>query len=186
MANAKHANPMHSAATHRWGTAEYIVEAIRRVMGGIDLDPCSESYFNEVVKATQYYSFTERGEDGLQLPWFGNVILNPPGEEKGKPRQNYVRKFWERLLSQPDVKQACYVGFSMEQLGILADASAHPSDFSICFLRNRIPFDRHDRPRGKGSPSHANFVTGIGVDHDAFVREFSSLGKVQKGPLVCP
>lgn len=155
-------------------------------MGGIDLDPCSESYFNEVVKATQYYSFTERGEDGLQLPWFGNVILNPPGEEKGKPRQNYVRKFWERLLSQPDVKQACYVGFSMEQLGILADASAHPSDFSICFLRNRIPFDRHDRPRGKGSPSHANFVTGIGVDHDAFVREFSSLGKVQKGPLVCP
>jgi hypothetical protein len=184
--NPKHANAQHSNATHRWGTAEYIVEAIRRVMGGIDLDVCSEAMFNEVVKATRYYSLTERGEDGLVLPWFGRVLLNPPGEEKGKKRQSYVRKFWERLLSQPDVEQACYIGFSNEQLGILADATAHPSDFSICYLRNRIPFNRHDRPIGKGSPSHANFISGINVDHAAFVREFGDLGKVQRGPLVCP
>jgi len=150
-------------------------------MGSIDLDPCSEAFFNATVKATTYYSFLERGEDGLVLPWYGNVFLNPPGEEKGKKRMKYVPRFWERLLTQPDVKQGIYIGFTNEQLGILADAIAHPSDFSICFLRTRIPFDPHTGEAS--SPAHANFVTGVNVDHDAFVKEFGPLGKVQKGPL---
>ncbi len=86
------------------------------------------------------------------------------------------------MLEEP-IDQCIYVGFTMEQLGILADAPAHPSDFSICYLRKRIPFNRHDRPEGEGSPSHSNFVTGLNVDHGAFVREFGELGKIQKGPL---
>lgn len=183
--NPKHANPQHSSATHRWGTERDVVERGRRVMGGITFDPCSEELFNKVVQADVYYSYTERGENGLLLPWpkDAKTLLNPPGEEKGKPRVGYVRKFWEKMLVEP-IEQCVYVGFSMEQLGILADASAHPSDFSICYLRNRIKFNRHDRPEGEGSPSHANFVCLIGGDHDAFVREFGPLGKVQKGPLV--
>jgi hypothetical protein len=159
-------------------------------MGKITFDPCSESLFNKVVQADVYYSFLERGEDGLKLPWrqatwnldVVNVLLNPPGEEKGKKRVGYVRKFWEKMLVEP-IDQCVYIGFSNEQLGILADASAHPSDFSICYLRNRIPFNRHDRPEGEGSPSHANFAVGVNVDHEAFVREFGPLGKIQKGPL---
>jgi hypothetical protein len=94
-------NPQHSNVTNRWGTPEDIVERARKTMGGIDLDPCSEEVFNATIKATQYYSFLERGEDGLVLPWFGRVLLNPPGEEKGKPRVGYVRKFWERALAEP-------------------------------------------------------------------------------------
>ncbi len=171
----------HSHLSNRWGTPEDIVERCRRVMGSITLDPCSEELFNKTVKAETYYSFTERGEDGLLLPWFGNVFLNPPGEVKGKKRVGYVRKFWERLLTQPDVVQGCYIGFTNEQLGILADASAHPSDFSICYLRNRIPFDAHTGD--KSQPAHANFISAIGVNHEAFIREFADLGKVQKGPL---
>ncbi len=176
-------NVRHSQETCRWGAANYITEACREVMGSIDLDPCSEASFNKAIKATTYYSLLERNEDGLALPWFGNVLLNPPGEEKGKPRGNWVRKFWEKMLKEP-IKQCCYIGFSMEQLGILADASAHPSDFSICYLRTRIPFRRHDwKPGDKDRPSHANFVTGVGVDHKKFVEVFSKYGKVQAGPL---
>jgi hypothetical protein len=69
----------------------------------------------------------------------------------------------------------------MEQLGLLADASAHPSDFSICYLRPRIHFNRHDGDNS--TPTHANFVTGINVSHAAFLEEFGKLGKVQAGPL---
>ncbi len=162
----------HSKATARWGTPEDIVERARRVMGGIDLDPCSESKFQTTVKAVRYYSLTERGEDGLLLPWNGRVFVNPPG--------GMIRSFWERGLSQP-VEQLIWIGFSMEQLGQLADASAHPSDFSICFLRKRISFQRHDDY--EGTPSHANFVSGVNVDHATFVREFGPLGKIQAGPL---
>jgi hypothetical protein len=176
-------NAKHSNVTHRWGTPSDIVERGRRAMGRITLDPCSEEKFNQTVKADRYYSFTERGEDGLLLPWSGCVFLNPPSEEKGKPRQNFVRRFWEKMLSEP-IEQCVYVGFTMEHLGLLADATAHPSDFSICYMRTRIPFVRHDRAPGeRDAPAHANFICGFGVNHAAFLREFGELGKVQAGPM---
>ncbi len=169
----------HSKATVRWGTPNdgkwNIVDRCRRTMGGIDLDPCSEEKFNLVVQATQYYSLLERGEDGLGLPWFGRMMINPPGL--------VVREFWEKALMS-EAEQIMWVGFSNEQLGQLADASAHPSDFAICYLRKRIPFNRFDAtPDTPDRPAHANYICGISVDPDAFIREFGDLGKIQFGPL---
>ncbi len=179
----------HSHETSRWGTPDdsrfRIVSRARLTMGSIDFDPCSEEKFNKTVKATTYFSFIERGEDGMTLPWVkdANTLLNPPGEEKGKPRQNFVKRFWNKMLVEP-IKQCIYIGFSMDQLAILADAKYHPTDFSCLFLRNRIPFDRHDlNPGEKGQPSHANFVVGYKVDHKAFVKNFGELGKIIAGPL---
>ena len=162
----------HSKATPRWGTPEDIVERARRVMDGITLDPCSESVFQETVQAARHYSLTERGEDGLTLPWAGNVFLNPPG--------GAVPEFWRRALEQP-VQQLIWCGFSVEQLCLLADEIAHPLDFSFCMLRKRLGFTRHDGY--EGSPSHGNYVCGLGVVHAAFQREFASLGKVIRGPF---
>lgn len=166
------ASARHSKATPRWGTDEKTVEASRRTMGGIDFDPCSEERFNAVVQATQYYSLLERGEDALKLSWFGRTLCNPPG--------GLVVEFWRYALTQP-VEQLIWVGFSVEQLCILASEVAHPSDFSLCFLRKRIPFRRHDG--FQGSPSHGNYCVGIGVSRTAFDREFGALGKVQHGLL---
>lgn len=168
-------NARHSKATKRWGTSPDIVEACRRVMGRIDLDPCSEDYFQEVVRAGRHYSLLERGEDALVLPWFGRVFCNPPG--------GLISEFWNRALTQP-CDQLMWVGFSVEQLCVLADESAHPTDFSICYLRKRIPFKRHDGYQG--SPSHGNYVVGINVDHSAFATEFGPLGKVQRGEFAIP
>ncbi len=165
----------HSKATNRWGSPSDIVERGRRVMGGIDLDPASEARFDEIVRAGRHYSLLERGEDGLVLPWFGRVWCNPPG--------GLIRKFWERLLHEERVDQAIWVGFSMDQLGYLASASAHPSDFSHCFVTQRIPFRHHEDP-SKEQPSHANYIVGLNVDPTAFDREFAPIGKVQHGPLV--
>lgn len=162
----------HSKGTKRWGTSPDVVEACRRTMGGIDLDPCSEERFQAVVLATEYYSLLERGQDALALPWFGRVMCNPPG--------GVITEFWNHAFSQP-IEQMMWVGFSVEQLCVLADEDVHPSDFSICFLRRRIRFRRHDGY--SGSPSHGNYVVGVGVDCDAFDREFSELGKIQHGPM---
>lgn len=164
-------NVLHSKATPRWGTPADIIERARRVMGGIDLDPCSETKFNAIVKAKQFYSLEERKEDGLALPWHGKVLLNPPG--------GLVREFWEKMLSE-DIDQCVYIGFSLEQLALLADCHVHPAELSICYLRKRIRFTRHDG--FSGSPSHGNFVCGINVDHARFDKEFGSLGKVIAGP----
>lgn len=163
----------HSKATPRWGTPEDLVERAHHVMGGIDLDPCSEAKFQEVVQAATYYSLDERGEDGLVLPWKGRVFCNPPGGS--------VRQFWRRAMEQP-IEQMIWVGFSVEQLCVLAGEEKHPADFSICFLRRRIDFERHDGYHG--SPSHSNYIVGVNVYRDAFAANFFDLGKVMHGPLV--
>lgn len=163
-------NIRHSKATPRWGTPTDDVERARRVMGAIDLDPCSESTFQSTVRADQHYSLTERGEDALVLPWHGRVYCNPPG--------GAVRKFWLRALSQP-IEQMIWMGFSVEQLCILADEDPGPLDFSCCILRTRVSFIRHDGY--EGSPGHGNYVAGIMVDPAAFEREYGPLGKIVHG-----
>ncbi len=172
-------NARHMKVTNRWGTPDEIVECARRVMGAIDLDPCSEDRFNRTVRATRYYSLLERGEDGLKLPWFGRVVVNPPG--------GLVPEFWDKLFDE-DVAQAVWIGFSVEQLCILADARVHPLDFSCCILRRRIPFVRHDWTEMTpdeidevNRPGHGNYVCGINTFPDAFEREFGPLGKVVHG-----
>lgn len=65
------------SAPQNWSTAERYVTVGRRRLGvsAFDLDPCAESHN---AKARHYYSFRERGENGLTLPWTGNVWLQPP------------------------------------------------------------------------------------------------------------
>lgn len=162
----------HSKATPRWGTPEDLVARARRVMRGIDLDPCSSDFFQKTVQATRHYSLDDRGEDGLVLPWSGRVFCNPPG--------GLVREFWQRAMSQP-VDMMLWVGFSVEQLCLLADEEYHPSDFSWCILRKRISFYRHDGY--EGSPGHGNYVAGVGIPGPDFEEVFGELGRVQHGRL---
>lgn len=161
------ANPRHSKKEIRWGTPSDIVERARRVMGSIDLDPCSSIAFNEVVKADKFYSLDDMGENGLELPWFGNVFVNPPG--------GHVRDFWRKLHNEPHI-QFIWIGFSLEQLALLADEAHHPFDYSWCIPRKRVKFNRHDG--FSGSPTHSNYIVYSGCYTDSFIREFGILGKV--------
>lgn len=138
------------------------------------LDPASSPEFNQLVRAWMIY--TEQ-DNGLIQPWLGNVMCNPPG---GK-----VRKFWERLLhhiNTGDVEKAVWIGFSVEQLCQLTRSEFHPLDFSTCILRSRLPFNTEALIPGE-SPSHGNYVTGIGVDRATFDRLFLPQGKVIHGVL---
>ena len=58
-----------------WFTPPEIVEAARRVLGEIDLDPASTREANIVIKAKVFYT---RHDDGLTKPWKGRVWMNPP------------------------------------------------------------------------------------------------------------
>lgn len=176
---------LHSKATPRWGTPGSIVALSRAALGGkIDLDPASSPEFNQVVQAIRI--FTEH-DGGLKQVWadfdWPNVIepirvfLNPPG--------GLVTAFWEKLLEELEkghVSQAIWIGFSVEQLCTLQDSPLYPLDFATCILRKRLAFTKESGESG-GSPSHGNYITGLGIERDLFSSCFGSLGKIHFGAL---
>ena len=66
-----------SATSETWTTPKEFLEPLYTIFGTFDLDPCSPTSDGRTtfVKARAY--FTE-ADDGLSLPWFGTVYMNPP------------------------------------------------------------------------------------------------------------
>lgn len=59
--------------TDIWGTPQWVLDLARGVMGGINLDPCTQS--SNPTKATRFYT---QADDGLIQDWCGTVWMNPP------------------------------------------------------------------------------------------------------------
>lgn len=72
---AKKPHVTNNSNDDEWYTPAQYIEAARKVLGTIDLDPASNDFANETVKATTYY--TEE-TDGLAQEWYGNIWMNPP------------------------------------------------------------------------------------------------------------
>ena len=64
-----------NSGNNEWYTPGYIIEAAKKVLGTIDLDPASSDIANSIIKANIYYTIEN---DGLTKEWFGNIWLNPP------------------------------------------------------------------------------------------------------------
>ena len=127
---------LHSAKTPRWGTPQWVIEAARKLMGSIHLDPASSEEFNFYVKALMIYRQQDNGL-ASECVWGGNVFCNPPG--------GLVNEFWQKLCLgywSKDIEKAFWVGFSVEQLCTLAGETNHPMDFSTVILRKRLNFNQ--------------------------------------------
>ena len=104
----------HSCKDAEHYTPAKYVEAARKVLGGIDLDPASCETANETVCAARFYDIVENGLG--KRPWGGRVFCNPPGD----PRGVRVKSFWMRaceyaLTGGPDAV-VLWAGYSLEQL----------------------------------------------------------------------
>jgi phage N-6-adenine-methyltransferase len=66
-----------SSSHHGWQTPEEVLRKLYTLVGTFDLDPCSPSARRRdaPVRARVYFT---TDDDGLTLPWFGTVFLNPP------------------------------------------------------------------------------------------------------------
>lgn len=85
-----------NSGDNEWFTPAEYIEAARSVMGSIDLDPASNDFANQTVKATVYY--TEEN-DGLKQTWSGNIWMNPPYSS------GLVKPFVDKLV-ESDFSQA--------------------------------------------------------------------------------
>lgn len=135
--------PQHLSTSVELYTPDYIVEAARATLGGIDLDPASCAIGNEVVKATRYFD-----RDGLTQPWAGRVLLNPPGGRAEIPGMgtNSNACLWWRVLAAAyevgHVNSAIFVGFTLEILSTAQSVPGlQPIDFPHCISKGRTCFD---------------------------------------------
>lgn len=161
-------------ATHRTGDDEYYtpplyIEAARRVMGGIDLDPASSPQANCVIQATDI--LTEQ-LDGLQYYWAGRVWLNPPYSKSG----DFVGKLLHEYR-HGDVTQAiiCVNNNASDAMWF------QPLfQFYRCVAHHRPDFNPAGTPDKKASsPSKGTYFIYLGDNTEAFTYEFTAFGDVQ-------
>ena len=165
-----------------WYTPIDIIEAARRTMGGIDLDPASDEEANRIVKAERYFGVAD---DGLLQPWAGRVWLNPPFGARD------TRKFVGKLVSCYDeggIEQACVLLIitpgSGGKPGNVATANSGGTligRFPFCYPFGKVLFLR-PYPLPSSDIQFPVFVFYLGPHVKAFAHEFSALGAVC-GPL---
>lgn len=166
----------HNSGNNEWYTPPEIVEAARRVMGGIDLDPASSSLANQTVKATTYFTSET---NGLAQPWpTGRIWLNPPYAAP------LIGQFAERLVDavRGDSTAIVLVNNATETRWFQALWAVCAA---VCFPRSRIRFVD---PAGErvSAPLQGQAVMYFGPDIEAFTREFSPLGAITRPAPTSP
>jgi transcriptional regulator with XRE-family HTH domain len=66
-----------SSTAETWTTPQELLEPLYNVFGAFDLDPCSPCSNARTAPVRAKAHYTE-DDDGLSLPWFGRVYMNPP------------------------------------------------------------------------------------------------------------
>lgn len=158
-----------SSGDYEYYTPPEIVEAARRTMGGIDLDPASSAKANSWIKATDY--LTEK-IDGLTQMWYGRVWLNHPFGRESNP------KWISKLLTEyrgGHVKQACCITYACTSEAWFRPLFAYP----MCFLSPRTNYFLPDGSLKKGV-TKGSVVTYLGPkwSNELFFEQFGGLGSL--------
>ena len=154
---------------NEWYTPAEYIEAARKAMGGIDLDPASSEIANRTVKASIYFTAED---DGLSKPWTGRVWMNPPYA------QPLVAQFSDTISEHFDageITQACVLVNNATETAwfqrMVASADA------VCFPRGRVKFLNPDGAP-VGAPLQGQAVIYFGNRMEAFSERFSTFGPV--------
>lgn len=158
-----------NSVENEWYTPAIYIEAARRVLDGIDLDPASSEVAQETVQAERYYT---AADDGLSKSWSGSVWLNPPYERDLIGQ--FTEKLHESLASQGGaVTEAILLTNNSTEVAWFQDIV--PLADAICFVRGRISFnDVSGQPKNK--PLQGQVFMYFGPSPGLFIEEFSQFG----------
>jgi DNA N-6-adenine-methyltransferase (Dam) len=162
-----------SSASVEWFTPAYCLEAVRDVLGEIELDPASSPEANSVVRATKIFT---KKDDGLAREWFGRVFVNPPyGVIDG---ESLASAFCNKAVAE-------FASGNVIECIILVNSlhsqrwQAPLYDHLICFVDHRIKFVSGDGEENK-NPTFQNVFVYLGDRKHRFAEVFSRLGYVMR------
>jgi len=159
-----------ATGNNEWGTPKNYVEAIREVMGSIDVDPATHANAQARIQATTFYTAED---DGLSKHWFGTVFLNPPYARR------LISRYVQKLVDEFDAGRAT-------QAVLLVNNETDASWFQlagsrathICFPSPRIAFLRPNGVRSKHGPLQGQVLLYFGPNGSKFLEVFSKFGLV--------
>ena len=159
-----------------WYTPPEVIEAARRALGGIDLDPASSppAKANETVRATAFLTVHSMpGSCDVERRWPGRVWLNPPYST------GVIERFVGKLVSEyehPDggTTAAILLTQNATETQWLQLAMSRAS--AICFPRARLNFIRDGEVQGDG-PRRGHALFYFGPDPLRFERTFREIGR---------
>lgn len=162
--NAKRLRPDHHARQAML-TPSYVLEPVRKLLGGIGLDPCTEP-----DNPTHAQTFYHLPQDGCELPWSASTVFcNPP---YGKARDRWV----DRCIA---------TGVAGAKVVLLIPAHTDTRTFqralacctSVLFVRARLRFGVLRENGRQEAASHGSALIGFNVD----LAPLSALGAVFQG-----
>jgi hypothetical protein len=154
-------------ARTEWLTSPMHIKMVRRVLGGIDLDPCTCAHAQAYIRARKFYTVSD---DSLSQKWNGKTWVNPPFSQTGD--------FVDKLISEIKAKH-------VQVAILLANSNTSARWFhrallacqGICFPRERLKFQRSDqRSTIAAMYGHAFFY--FGSDVGKFRDVFGAIGPV--------
>lgn len=152
----------YSSDTPEWYTPHHVIERVVKVLGVIDLDPCSNSHDAPNVPALMHFT---QDDNGLIQLWQGRVYLNPPyGRVIGE---------WTSLLLRYYA-----LGHVTEAIALLP-ARTDTKWFqamkptALCFIAGRLQFSGY----GNSAP-FPSVTVYLGNNLPAFIAAFGDIGDI--------
>src|SRR5262249_18486834 len=147
-----------------WYTPARYLEAVREVLGEIDLDPASNAVANKWVQAKTFYT---AADDGLSRDWHGRVFMNPP-YGKTSDGDSVAEMFCAKALAEYDtgtIESAIILVNSLHSQAWQAQLYDQPTlprrpPNSIHFRRRRRKQEPHDAEHVRVPRTRAREVCG--------------------------
>ena len=154
----------YSSNSPEWYTPREVVQRVAAAMGGIDLDPCSNSRTEPNVPAEAHFTAEN---DGLAQPWFGRVYMNPP---YGRVIGHWI----EKLASEYEAGRVTEAIALVPARTDTAWFRRLPSAY-LCFVSGRLEFSQ----AGVGAP-FPSALFYLGERSAAFLSAFADFGMLYR------
>lgn len=149
-------------------TPSNIIEAARKTLGEIDLDPASSAGANERIRAARFFT---KEDDGLSHLWNGRVWLNHPFSREFNKK--WVWKA-EQETSMGRASALCMICFASTSEAWFRPLLRYPQ----CFLSPRTNYLRPDGTIYRGV-TKGSVVTYMGPRIERFAESFRPLGEIK-------
>lgn len=166
MPNAKGLDTSVPARFYEWYTPKHIIKASQDVLGGIYLDPCSNSHVCPNVPSKHRYT---KDDNGLVQQWRGTVYMNPP---YGRAITAWIDKLLYHYTAG-DVTEA----IALLPASTATKWFAKLAFFPQCFIHRRLHFLNH-QGRDVGAANYSSVVFYFGKNTKRFCEVFGTLGGI--------